>query len=310
MRPAIIVHGGAGDWDNESDHADAVQGVYDAVKIGWEILSSGGSALDAVEDGVKFLENHPLYDAGIGSHLNQLGRVEMDALFIDGKIHNYGAVAGVQHVQHPISLARHILEDGEHCFIVGDGADRLAVKLGFEVIPNISFVTNREWERFRSERDKKEKAKATGTVGVVAIDSQGNIASGTSTGGTPHKLDGRVGDTPLFGAGGYVENDFGGASATGVGENIMRVMLSHYAIQQLKAGLSAQEAATASAHYINSFFEDSQAGIILVDKQGRVGAAHTTQAMMIGWADEDGNLHASMGGGIDGLRHEGRLSLP
>lgn len=297
MKPAIIVHGGAGDWPEE-DYEEAVKGVHEAVTIGWRILQNGGSALDAVEKATNFLEDHPLFDAGIGSHLTRLGEVEMDALIIDGTNHRFGAVAGLKHIQYPISLARYIMTETPHCFIIGEGAEHLAREWGFPILPNLTFITAREEQLFREGRGGY--SGSMGTVGAVALDLAGNIAAATSTGGTRNKLPGRIGDSPLFGAGGYANPD-GAASATGLGENIMRVLLSKYAIDQVSVGKNAQEAATASAHYINSFYAVSNAGIITIDREGRVGAAHTTAAMPIAWSAPDGTLESSMGGGINGL---------
>lgn len=302
MRPALIVHGGAGPW-REDDHVSAVAGVHEAARRGWMVLQDGGSALDAVEAATRYLEDHPIFDAGYGSHLTRYGEVEMDALIVDGRVPDFGAVAGVRHVQNPISLARKVLAETPHCFFIGNGADALAVQMGFPIVPNLHLVTERELLTFREQREQPAQFVSTGTVGAVALDQQGHIATATSTGGTPNKPRGRVGDSPLFGAGGYAE-PHAGASATGVGENIMRVLLSRYAVEQVGRGQSAQQAATAAAHHINSVFDPSNAGIIIVDQQGTIGAAHTTPYMPIGWVNESGEIRASMGGGITGLTRE------
>lgn len=303
MKPTIIVHGGAGNWP-EKRFAAAQDGTREAARIGWDILLNGGSALDAVEKATNYLEDNPLYDAGRGSYLNELGEVEMDALIVDGRDLNFGAVAAVRNVQYPISLARRVMTDTEYAFFAGIGADWLAQRLGIPVMPNIAFVTEEMYQAFvnRHHPQQEQIPDSMGTVGAVAIDRDGNIASATSTGGRRDKPRGRVGDTPIFGAGGYADNRFGGASATGVGEYAMRTLISKYAIDQIMAGKSAQEAATASAHYINSYFDPSDNGIIIVDKDGNIGAAHTTPRMAIGWIDANGNPQGSMGGGITGLR--------
>lgn len=292
MRPTIIVHGGAGTWPDEHNSPKA-QSLREAAQTGWQILQAGGSALDAVEKAVNILEDFPLFDAGIGSYLNQLGEVEMDALIVDGSKHDFGAVAGVKHVRYPISLARKVMSETRHCFVVGSGADALALQFGFPKMSNLFFVTQDEFSRFHNQ----EHAEPMGTVGAVAIDAQGHIAAATSTGGVPDKMPGRVGDTPLFGAGGYADNRWGGASATGVGENIMRVLLSKQAVDLMAHGKSAQEAADAAIEYINSYYEDSQAGLILVDQHGNVGAAHSTEKIAIAWIDADGQPRTQMHGG-------------
>lgn len=298
MPAVIIVHGGAGTWNPAFDD-EAKQGVHQATKLGWDVLQDEGSALDAVEKAVNFLEDHPLYDAGVGSHLNTQGEVEMDAIIVDANQETFGAIAGVKTVQHPISLARRVLEDTEHCFFVGQGADDLARDMGFPYMPNIEFITDTELMRFRQH--KVEESGATGTVGAVAIDNQGNIAVATSTGGVHNKRPGRVGDTPLFGAGAYADITLGGVSATGIGEQVMRYMLGRYAIQQIDATTTAQQAVTKAAQFIQSKFDDPQVGLILIDAQGNIGAMHTTQAMPIGWVDTKGNIHSSMGGGTHNL---------
>jgi len=298
MPAVIIVHGGAGTWNPAFDN-EAKQGVHQATKLGWDVLQDDGSALDAVEKAVNYLEDHPLYDAGVGSHLNTRGEVEMDAIIVDANHENFGAVAGVKTVQHPISLARRVLENTEHCFFVGQGADDLARAMGFPYMPNIEFITDTELMRFR--RHKVEESGATGTVGAVAIDNHGNLAVATSTGGVHNKRPGRVGDTPLFGAGAYADLMLGAVSATGIGEQVMRYMLGHYAVHQIDANTPAQQAAAKAASLIQSKFDNPQVGLIMIDAQGNLGAMHTTQAMPIGWVDKDGNIHSSMGGGINGL---------
>lgn len=290
-KPAIIVHGGAGNWSDEED-APKSEALKEAALTGWRILQAGGSALDAVEKATNILEDFPLFDAGIGSFLNQVGEIEMDALIVDGSKPDFGAVAGVKHVQYPISLARKVMTDTAHCFFVGSAADNLARQFGFPFRPNMFFITPAELARFQ----QNQAVSPTGTVGAVALDKLGNLASATSTGGTPNKIPGRVGDSPIFGAGGYALNGLGAASATGIGENIMRVLLSKYAVDSIPHGNTAQGAVTIAMTHINQFFEDSQAGVILVDAQGNIGAAHSTAKIAIGWVDEDGQAHARMQG--------------
>lgn len=301
MHPAIILHGGAGDWPaDEFDYDEVIAAMRHAAQIGWTILKSGGSALDAVEKATNYLEDNPLFDAGIGSHLNLFGEVEMDALIVDGRYPDFGAVAGVKHVQHPISLARRIMTDTPHSFFVGAGADALAAQMGFPIIPNIEFVTEREKRLFLNR--EKGLAKPSGTVGAVARDANGDIASATTTGGTPNKPRGRVGDTPLFGSGGYAYNPYGAASATGVGEQVMRVLLSKFAVDQIALGCYADVAALEAIKHINRFFSSTNVGIIVVDADGNLGAAHTTKHMPIAWVDREGNIHANMGTGLNGIK--------
>ena len=297
MKPALLVHGGAGPWKDVIED-EAIDGVKQATTIGWETLSAGGSALDAVEKACNYLEDHPLFDAGKGSYLNEWGEVEMDALICDGSSLNFGAVAAVRRVQHPISLARRAMTETDYNFFVGDGADQLAAKFGIPLLSNLDFVTESMFKKF-AERDHAA-VNTMGTVGAVAIDSDGHIAAATTTGGSRDKPKGRVGDSPIFGAGGYA-NPFGAASATGVGEHILRVLLCKYAIDQLALGDNAQKAATAAAQHINSYFDPSEIGIIIIDNGGNIGAAHTTANMPIGWVDATGRTRGSMGGGVNAL---------
>lgn len=292
--PTIIVHGGAGPWtDDRRD--EVLAGVRSAADHGWNVLCAGGSALDAVEAATILLEDHPLFDAGIGSFLNDHGEVEMDALITDGSTMRFGAVAGVRRVLNPIILARRVMTDTRHCFFVGEGAEDLAVSLGMRLVPNVTFITDEEFAAFRRyAAEQQAHALDLGTVGAVAIDAGGHIASATSTGGMRFKKRGRVGDSPIFGAGGYSDDRYGGASATGVGENIMRFFLSKHAVDALVGGITAQAAAETAVSYLASQIATPEVGLIVVDAAGRIGAAHTTGGMPVGWIDRDGHAQAAM----------------
>lgn len=293
--PAIIVHGGAGGWDDATDDR-VLSAMKEAASAGWAILNEGRSALDAVEAATIVLEDHPLFDAGYGSFLNDHGEVEMDALITDGSTIDFGAVAAVRHVQNPISLARLVMTETKHSFFVADGADRLATRLGINLICNLSLVTDKEFSAFQErlgETALKEQP-GHGTVGAVAVDVQGHIASATSTGGSPHKLKGRVGDVPVYGAGGYSDDQIGGASATGVGENIMRYFLSKHAVDLIASGVLPLEAARAAVKNVAHHIPNPEVGVITVDAQGNIGAAHTTNGMPIAWVDGQGTVRASM----------------
>ncbi len=289
MKPSMIVHGGAWEWSDSHDDPKA-KSMREAVLAGWQALQKGASALDAVEQAVMVLEDAPLFDAGTGSHLNADGYVEMDAIVIDGTTLNFGAVASVQRVRYPVSLARAVMERTPHNLFVGAGADALAKQLGIDIIPNVMLVTPQELENFL----KKDASGASDTVGAIALDVRGNIAAATSTGGTPLKMAGRVGDSPIFGAGGYADTRFGGASATGVGEHIMRVLLSKYAVDRIEAGATAQEAADQAISVILERFGQSMAGVIVLDHAGRVGFAHCSPKIAVAWADENGQIVVQM----------------
>lgn len=295
--PRLIVHGGAGDWVG-FDEAAVLAAVRKAATVGWEILKSGGSALDAVEKATNIMEDDPQFDSGYGSFINAAGEVEMDALIADGSTIKYGAVAAVRRVQYPISLARLVMTRTNNLFFVADGADQLAAQLGVPLVANVQMITPKELEAFVA-RQKEAQAKSraalgTGTCGAVALDADGHLASATSTGGTPDKPKGRVGDTPIFGAGGYAEDGLGASSSTGVGENIMRFFLCKRVVDQIMGGTNAQTAAQNGLDFLSARIPDPQAGIIVIGADGSVGAQHTTTHMPIAWVTADGDIQATM----------------
>lgn len=294
----LILHGGAGEWDRDN-HPQVLQGMEAALIAGWDVLKNGGSALSAVESATISLEDHPLFDAGIGSFLNDMGEVEMDALITDGRTRDFGAIAGVQQVRNPITLARLIMENSKHRFFIGEGAERLALEFGQQLVPNLTFVTEEEFSDFKRRlAGQSPIPPARGTVGAVAIDSTGNIASATSTGGSPHKKKGRVGDVPVYGAGGYSDDRYGGASATGIGENIMRHVLSKNVIDRVANGISATAATLTAVAEVAEHIPNPEVGVIALDQAGNIGAAHTTAFMPIAWVDENGTFHTAMRDGF------------
>ncbi|MEM7110896.1 MAG: isoaspartyl peptidase/L-asparaginase [Chloroflexota bacterium] len=290
-KPNILVHGGAWDWPDELH--EAMNGyLRQATRVGWEILQTGGSALDAVEKAVNVLEDAPVFEAATGGVPNADGVLEMDALIVDGRSHNFGAVGAVQRVQYPISLARKVMEETDHCFFVGAGADQLAAKLGMPLVPNAQLITEEAFAKFKNFQTDG----SWDTVGAVAIDANGNVAAATSTSGLPFKPAGRVGDSPLLGSGGYAWNGIGAAGATGKGENVMRLLLAKYACDKMAEGITAQQAGEAAIAYIDGFFDDSMSGLILVDANGTIGVAHSTPKIAIGWVGENGRFKTAMNG--------------
>lgn len=297
MKPAIIVHGGA--WKiAEEAHADHIRGIRLAVQAGWNVLIQGGSALDACETAVSIMEDDPTFDAGVGSVLNRAGEIELDAIIMDGATLQFGAVAAVRGIANPIQLARLVAQNTDHCLLVADGARRFAEQRGMRLCAQAELTVPREVERFRQLQQQKDYHLAdgftpdpVGTVGAAAIDQNGNIAAATSTGGVAYKLPGRVGDSPLVGAGSYADNLTGGASVTGHGESIMRVVLAKTATDALGRGLSAQEAADYAIHYM---FErvGGYGGLILVDHAGHTAFAYNTPHMAVAWIDEQGQVQA------------------
>ncbi|MFN3782167.1 MAG: isoaspartyl peptidase/L-asparaginase family protein, partial [Candidatus Kapaibacteriota bacterium] len=215
---AIIVHGGAGTYSTDSSENHEIKKVLlSAVEMGYSILESGGSAIDAVESAIKILENSFIFNAGRGSVLNEEGFVEMDASIMEGSNLQAGAVAGVRDFPNPISLARLVMEKTPHVLFAGEGIDKLIKKFKLTKISPDSFKLQPK----HKERKKSAKEKH-GTVGAVAIDMYGNISAGTSTGGVLNKMVGRVGDSPIIGAGTYAKNSTCGVSCTGLGEFFIR----------------------------------------------------------------------------------------
>ncbi len=290
---ALAVHGGAWNIPNALC-ADAQIGVSQALAQGWEGLRAGASAIDTVELVVRLLEDDPNFDAGRGSRLNSDGKVQMDASIMEGDDLRAGAVAAIERVRHPISVARAVLERTAHVLLVGRDAHRFAASVGAELCRTRDLLVGRERERFdrvrRGERrliDQEfcaEDPGPLGTVGAVARDRAGRFAAATSTGGTQDKRPGRVGDSAIPGAGTYADRDAGAVSATGWGEGILRVVLAKTAIDRMAAGESPDRAgrmALASLSRVGGF-----AGLILVDRVGRAAAVFTTPRMARGWVTE------------------------
>jgi len=284
---AIIVHGGA--WSIPEYMAkDSIKGADYAARIGWDILLNGGSALDAVEKTVNCMEENPIFDAGIGAALNEKGNIELDAIIIDGTTLNTGAVAGVKNIIHTVSLARIIMEKTEHVFVIGEGANLIGRDNGFEEISEKELISEyalNEWKQFKF-KGAVNTFYNVDTVGAVALDSTGNIATATSTGGITGKKIGRVGDSPIIGAGAFADSKIGGVSATGHGESILKVMLARNAIEKLKQGLSPQEAAEISLQEMKSRV-NGNGGLIILDNQGNVGFHFTTEKMVWAYIKDD-----------------------
>jgi len=292
---ALVIHGGA--WNIPDSAIEASrEGVRAALTLGWHALCEGAPALDVVEMAARALEDDPHFDAGRGSRLNREGKVELDASVMVGTRLEAGAVAAIQKVQHPISVARRVMERSEHVMLVGQGARDFAEEEGAELCRTRDLLVGREHERYMrvlaGEVDLIDEefdpgwpdGGPEGTVGAVALDVHGCIVAGTSTGGTQHKHPGRVGDTPIIGAGTYADDLVGGASATGWGEGILRVALTKGAIDQMAAGLdpgAAGRMALESLRRVNG-----RAGLILLDRTGRVATVFNTPRMARGWATE------------------------
>ncbi len=284
---SIIIHGGA--WDiPDADVESHRRGIQNALTIGWKILINDGSAVDAVEQAIKYMEDDETFDAGYGSHLNQLGKVELDASIMDGKMIRCGAVAAVHRIKNPITLARKVMDESEHILLVGEGAERFATEHKIKLCKPDDLINKRErerWEALRGRRNFKtkdsfrKKKYSSDTVGAVAMDKNNNICAGTSTGGTLNKYPGRIGDSPLIGCGTYADNEIGGASTTGWGEAIIKVVLAKTVIDLMETnGGHPQEAAEKGIEILHRKV-DGFGGVIVMNKIGECRFAYNTPRM-------------------------------
>ena len=285
----LVIHGGAGAMrpvHGDEDHEErARQGLRNALEAGSAILKNGGSAVDAVEAAVRVLEDDPCFNAGRGSTLNAQGIVELDAAIMDGEDRRAGAVAGVRTTRAPISLARTLMERGPHVFLSYEGADRLAIEAGLEQVDNSWFVTG---ERRRQLDELLEKGGFDadvkyGTVGAVAVDTNGHVAAATSTGGLTAKQWGRIGDSPLIGAGTYADDRSAAVSATGSGEYFIRAVAGHQLGERVRlAGETLQDALDGTLEDIKRL--GGLGGLIAVSPSGDCAWGFTTRAMYRGVA--------------------------
>ena len=293
----MLVHGGA--WAIPDDAVEShLQGVRAAAAAGFAVLQEGGSCLDAVQAAVVYMEDDETFDAGRGSFLNQDGRVQLDACMMDGATLRAGGVGCVEHIRNPISAAKKILTESPHVYFVANGAERFAQEHGLELCANDDLIIPREVERLREAKqqgylqmpDEFGPMRSHDTVGAVALDRDGNIAAGTSTGGTLNKAPGRVGDSSLIGCGCYADNLSAAVSTTGWGEPMMKLVLSKWTADRVEQGVAPQEAAEKALQYLKSRL-NGHGGIILLDCQGRVGIAHNTPRMA--WAMASGTAVSS-----------------
>ncbi|MEK6571812.1 MAG: isoaspartyl peptidase/L-asparaginase, partial [Bacteroidota bacterium] len=278
---AIIVHAGA--WDIPDDRIQSHKdGCLKALLNGWNVLKEGGSAEEAVEEAIKAFEDNPEVDSGRGSGLNATGIIEMDASMMNGTTFRAGAVAAVRNILNPISLARKVMNESEHVLLVGEGANQFAREVGIQECSADELVVERErkkWLEFTRDRRAETIANSkdhADTVGAVALDSFGTIVAGTSTGGTPQKLHGRVGDSPLIGCGTYADSSVGGISCSGRGENIIKVVLAKTVIDFLaENGGDPQRAAEDGISLLDKKVKGT-GGVILIGRGGKVGCAYNT----------------------------------
>jgi L-asparaginase / beta-aspartyl-peptidase len=286
--PILALHGGA--WAIPDDMVEAhLNGVRNAIADGWKVLEKDGSALDAVEEAVVVMENDEAFDAGRGSFLNREGKVQLDALIMDGASLRAGGVGCVERIANPVRAARKVLSESPHVYFVAEGAERFAEEHGIPLCRNEELIIPREVERLRAfqtagvSRSQELFAPAIShdTVGAVALDSSGNIAAATSTGGTLNKASGRLGDSSLIGCGCYADNQSAAVSTTGWGEPIMKLVLAKWAADRVASGNMPQWVAAEAMNYLKDRL-NGHGGIILLDSNGHYGIAHNTPRMA--WA--------------------------
>ena len=291
---AIVVHGGAGtitkaNMSNEMELAYN-QKLEEAINTGYKILESGGTSLDAVESTIKILENSELFNAGKGSVLSSEEIVEMDASIMNGNNLNAGAISGVRTIKNPISAARLVMEKSDHVFLSGIGAESFAKSKGLEIVNNEYFITQRRLNSLLNAKKRDTlKDNKFGTVGCVALDKLGNIASGTSTGGMTNKKWNRIGDVPIIGAGTYANNNTCGISSTGWGEFFIRNVVAYDISSQIEyKNLSIDIAAKNTLNKVKNL--GGSGGIVGIDKYGNIVMDFNTDGMYRAFKKSDGSF--------------------
>jgi beta-aspartyl-peptidase (threonine type) len=291
---AIVIHGGAGVMpaseltpDKEAAYR---QGLNAAMDAGYAVLENGGSSLDAVIAAIHLMEDNPLFNAGKGAVLTHKGEAELDASIMEGKGLRAGAIAGVTHVKNPIELARLVMEKSPHVMLIGSGAEEFAMEQGMTLVPSSYFVTPHRQEQLRKaiEKENAEKPFGNGTVGAVALDREGNLAAGTSTGGMTNKRHGRVGDSPIIGAGTYANNASCAVSATGYGEFFIRSVVAHDICALVEYKKMPLEAAVREVIHNKLPKLGGDGGVIAIDTRGHTALDFSSEGMFRGQRGSDG----------------------
>jgi beta-aspartyl-peptidase (threonine type) len=277
---AVLVHGGAGGLAGRDAEAQ-IAGVRAAAIAAGDVLRSGGSALDAVERAVVLLEDDPSFNAGTGACLSEDGLIELDAAIMEGSALRAGGVCALPPFLNPVAIARAVLEDGRHVLYAAEGAARFARERGFTASTTDAMTTPAARARWEAGRSSAPPPGPQGTVGAVALDLRGRVAAATSTGGIAGKRTGRVGDSALVGAGTYADDDAGAASATGLGEAMIRLGVAKAAVDAMRARIHPEDAARAVTRLLGTRLGGT-GGLILVDRAGRLGWARNTASMS--WA--------------------------
>jgi beta-aspartyl-peptidase (threonine type) len=288
---AIVIHGGAGWFSNlPEDEVEGIKkGLKQALDKGYEILAQDGSSIDAVEEAIKILEDNPLFNAGRGAVYNAEGVQELDASIMQSNDHNAGAITGVTTVKNPISLARHVMENTKHVMFSGEGAEIIAKEAQLDLVDPSYFYSEKNLKRLKKQQSKDDKL---GTVGVVAVDKKGIIVAGTSTGGMTNKLKGRIGDSPVIGAGTWATKGCG-VSGTGHGEFFIRYNVAkEICTRVLSGGLSVSDAANSVISELKLLGAD--AGVIVIDQYGSAAMIYNTPAMARAYKNSNGDEEVSI----------------
>ncbi|MFC1732500.1 isoaspartyl peptidase/L-asparaginase family protein [candidate division KSB1 bacterium] len=292
----VVIHGGAGSIYkgrySEKQEKEYIVKLTEALLKGKEILENGGSSLDAVESVINILEDDPLFNAGKGAVFNEKGKNEMDASIMNGKTLEAGAVAGVHTIKNPVSAARKVMTHSKHVLLVGEGAEKFAESQGLQIEDPSYFFDQKKWDFYLKYKEKSKGAyinmdEKYGTVGAVAMDKEGNLAAGTSTGGMTYKMVGRIGDSPIIGAGTYADNNTCAVSATGHGEFFIRNVVAYDISALMKYREWPLE--KAADFVINEKLKSMEGfgGIIAVDKDGHIAMPFNTKGMFRGYVSSD-----------------------
>ena len=276
----IVIHGGAGSFSDLDEKAinSYETGINEALSAGYKILEQGGSSLDAVTAAVVILEDLPLFNAGKGSVYTEMETQEMDSSIMDGKSGKGGAVAGVSKVKNPVLLARKVMEKTEHVMLMGKGAEKFAKEIGIELVDPSYFYSEKNLKRVRKSKEDEK----LGTVGAAALDQSGNLAAATSTGGRTNKMTGRVGDSPILGAGTWAQNGLCAVSGTGHGEYFMRLLTAADVCKLMEySGLSLEESTNLVVSKLTQ--AGAEGGIISIDSNGNISAKFNTKGMARGY---------------------------
>lgn len=291
----FVIHGGAGAIkreeltpEMEKDYRAALTQV---LETGQRILADKGSSLDAIEAAIRMMEDSPLFNAGKGAVFTHDGTNELDASIMNGQTLAAGAVANVKHIKNPISLARMVMEKSKHVMLAGDGAEAFAKEQGVELVPASYFYTERRWQELQRELEKEKTGmpnkSSFGTVGAAALDQDGNLAAGTSTGGMTNKRFGRIGDSPIIGAGTYANNETCAVSGTGDGEYFIRADVAHdISAMVAYKGMSVTDAANSSLEKVAKL--GGKGGVIVLDRNGNFATPFNTDGMYRGHIGPDG----------------------